>query len=294
MGHPIARLWGPTPDRGPAGSLDVTMIERSANGGAGRVDPLPGADSKGSMRSLERALDILDVLSDVRGPIRLADVARATGLHPTTALRSLQVLVKRGYASSGPDGYWAGTANLLGANAFVASDSLTRAASRILAELAEATKLTSSCQVRHRDVRVVTARVEGLHPLRYTLPIGDPQPLHLGAGRVLIAWLPEDQVHALVQRVEPMARADGRPLSTEELLEDLARIREDGYRVSVNDRVMGASGVSVPVWSGSKDVVGTLVLSGPTERYDREQLDRLVPELLRAANALSRSLPSMP
>ncbi|WP_091643660.1 helix-turn-helix domain-containing protein [Micromonospora pallida] len=53
-----------------------------------------------NMRSLERAMDVLDALARHEGPVRLSDIARATGLHRATALRILTTLQKRDYVTS--------------------------------------------------------------------------------------------------------------------------------------------------------------------------------------------------
>ena len=52
------------------------------------------------MRSLERALDVLEVLQRSGEPMRLSDVARAAGLTPATTSRILGVLASRGYVAS--------------------------------------------------------------------------------------------------------------------------------------------------------------------------------------------------
>ncbi len=45
------------------------------------------------VRAIKRALDVLRAIGEADGGARLTDVAAATGLHKTTALRVLQTLV---------------------------------------------------------------------------------------------------------------------------------------------------------------------------------------------------------
>jgi DNA-binding IclR family transcriptional regulator len=244
--------------------------------------------SKGTsnMRSVERAMDLLDALARHEAPVRLADLARATGLHRATALRILNTLQQRDYVSAGPDGYRIGIAFLGGAHAFLVTDPAGRTATPVLQQLAETTGLTASLHVRSGTERVVVARVEGSNPLRYELPIGRRLPLHLGAGKVLAAALDDAERHELFAAVGVMKTAQGTEVSIEEMEHVLTVIRRQGFYVSVDERALGTSGVSVPVPGADGGVLGVLTLSGPSEKHSVNELEGWVPELQRAASAL--------
>jgi DNA-binding IclR family transcriptional regulator len=244
--------------------------------------------SKGTsnMRSVERALDLLDALARHEAPIRLADLARATGLHRATALRILNTLQARDYVSAGPDGYRIGIAFLGGAHAFLVTDPTGRTATPVLQQLAETTGLTASFHVRSGTERVLVARVEGSSPLRYQLPIGRRLPLFLGAGRVLAAAMDEAERRELFEAVGTMRTAQGSEVSGEEVEQVLTLIRRQGFYVSVDERALGTSGVSVPVQDADGRVIGVLTLSGPSEKHPVDELEGWVPELQRAASAL--------
>lgn len=240
-----------------------------------------------NMRSLERAMDVLDALAKHEGPVRLADVARATGLHRATALRILTTLQQRDYVTSDAGGYRIGVAVLAAAHAFLVSDSASRAATPVLQELAATTGLTASYHVRSGMERIVVARVEGTYPLRYQLPIGRRLPLYLGAGKVLAAWMTEEDLEDLISTAGTMRSAEGVAITPEALREQLALIRTRGYNISVNERAVGTSGASAPVHGPDGDVVGVATLSGPSERHSIDELETWVPELRRAAGALA-------
>lgn len=240
-----------------------------------------------NMRSLERAMDVLGALARHEAPVRLADIARATGLHRATALRILTTLQKRDYVTSDAGGYRIGVAVLAAAHAFLVSDSACRAATPVLQELAATTGLTASYHVRSGVERIVVARVEGTYPLRYQLPIGRRLPLYVGAGKVLAAWMTEADLEEVIRTAGTMRSAEGVVITPEALREQLAVIRRRGYNISVNERAVGTSGASAPVQGPDGDVVGVATLSGPSERHAIEELETWVPELRRAASALA-------
>lgn len=249
-----------------------------------------GRDEKSrasTMRSLDRAMDLLDALARHQGPMRLADLARATGLHRATALRILTTLHQRDYVSSDGTGYRMGVAFLPGAHAFLVSDTISKAAQPVLQELAAITGLTASYHVRSGLDRIVVARVEGTDPLRYQLPIGQRLPLFLGGGKIIAAWMDADERRRLVDAVSPMRNAQGREITPAELMEELDATRRRGYTITVDERAIGTAGASVPVLGRGDTLLGVVTLSGPSEKNSADAVEHWVPELRRAATALA-------
>ena len=200
------------------------------------------------MRSLERAIDVLEVLEAARTPLRLSEIARRAGLHVATTQRILGALESRGRVEQGAGGYRTGVAMLFGAHAYLATNPVAVAAPPVLQELASATGLTASVFVRLGDARAVVARVEGKNPLRYVLPIGQRLPLHLGAGKVLAAHMPEDELQALLDTIDKVVHADGRTRSQADFRAELRTIRQQGWCQSLDERVVGAASLGAPVF----------------------------------------------
>ena len=55
--------------------------------------------ASGSVQSVDRVLDILEILSSAPFGMTLSDLSSASGLHISTAHRLVNVLVDRGYAA---------------------------------------------------------------------------------------------------------------------------------------------------------------------------------------------------
>lgn len=242
--------------------------------------------SASPMRSLDRAFDVLGVLEDARHPLRLSDIARRADLHVATAQRILNVLVDRGYAAKEDTGYVAGPAAVATAHAFLVNNRLSPVALPILQELAATTGLTPTLFVRVGLDRVPIARVEGRNPLRYQLPIGDKLPLHLGAGKALLAWLPEDEQAAYVTAAAPFTRASGRQVTVEELTAELRRVHDDGYALSQSERVQDVTSVSAPILKGDT-LLGALSVVGPSTDLPESDHPRTITEVRHAAKAIA-------
>ncbi|KRF03276.1 hypothetical protein ASG88_22290 [Nocardioides sp. Soil777] len=248
------------------------------------------AKAASTMRSLERAIDVLEVLEASRTPLRLSEVARRSGLHVATTQRILSVLEARGRVEQGPSGYRTGVAMLFGAHAYLATNPVAVASPLVLQELATATGLTASVFVRAGDSRAVVARVEGKNPLRYLLPIGQRLPLHLGAGKILAAHMEPAEVDDLLTRVGVLTRVSGQVLTPEELRAELESIRQQGVAFSTDERVVGTSSAAAPVIVQDGRCIAAVQVAGPSTDDAFSDSASLGVEVRQAAAALAARL----
>ena len=245
-----------------------------------------------NMRSLDRSFDVLDALQAAKQPMRLAEIARASGLHIATAQRIVNVLVTRGYAARSSDGYTAGPAALAVAHAYLVSNPLSALAQPVLQQLATNTGYTASLYVRVEYSRVLVARVESEHPLSYVLPVGERLPLHLGgAGKIFLAEMDPEDVGRALDGVGDVRFAGGDTLSRKGFEAMLDRVRTDGYAVSVSERLIGIASVAAPVHAADGTLCAALGLTGPADAIDGTARLTLVAEARRAADAFGSRIP---
>lgn len=244
-----------------------------------------------NMRSLERALELLAVLQNVRTPLRLSEVARLSGLHIATTQRILGTLAKYGYVQQDGVGYTMGIASLLNAHAFLVSDTLSLVATPVLQQLATTTGLTASLSVRVGTSQVLLVRIEGAHPLKYQLPVGEQLPLHLGGARVLASALGEDELEAFIDSVGTIKLVSGEELTPAEFRRNLQDIREQGFAFGNNQREIGAGSVAVPIFDRSGAVIASMQLSGRAEEFTESLVAECVTELKNASDAITRRIP---
>ncbi|MGW7682287.1 IclR family transcriptional regulator [Kribbella sp. NPDC054772] len=242
------------------------------------------------MRSLERAIDVLEVLEDAPRGLRLSELARRANLHVATTLRILTTLEARGRVEHDGTHYRAGVRLLFGAHAYLTTSPLVLAARSVLQDLASDTGLTSSVFVRAGAHRAVIARVEGSNPLRYELPVGERLPLHLGASKVLVAQLPDDELEPLIAEVTPFTTAGGREVTAAMLRRELRDIATSGFAVSRDERVLGGRSVSAPVLGQDGAAIAAIQVAGNEETFPSRRLKSLTSTVRNAADSLSRRI----
>lgn len=254
------------------------------NGGASGKSP--GA------QTVERALDLLDVLAGNRGRMRLSDLSQATGLNISTTSRLLGALDRFGYVERDGDTgrYGLGYKLLRLAQVVLEQSPLPEMANPILAQLMEETSETATLCIRHDDNAIVIARAECTNPLRTVAQIGHTGPLYCTAhGKAMLAYLPEHEVAEILARGMP-ALTDLTITSPTRMAEELTRIRAEGYALDSGEREPGLVSIAAPVRDAAGRVVATCGVSGSGRRMRDEVVPALAVMVTSAAATLSDKL----
>lgn len=254
-----------------------------------RQDPF-GVDrpSIPSVRSIERALDLLLAIEKAERPLGLTELARATGIHKATVQRIAGVLERRCFIQKEQGRYQLGAGIVPLARAFLTGNSLTRAALPLLEQLALVSGETASLFVRQGFDRVVVQRVDSPHPLRYNIRIGQRLPLHVGAsGLVLAAAMPEGELQQLLNRLGEIRLATGDILTREMLHQKIERVRQQGFAVSQEEREIGVTSVAAPVVLSGRGTAAAIAVTGPPSRMTPEKVEYLVTEIRHVAQEMA-------
>jgi IclR family acetate operon transcriptional repressor len=174
------------------------------------------------------------------------------------------------------------------ARTFLTDSSLTRSALPVLEELAVLSGETTCLYVRQGFDRVVVQRVEGAHPMRYTIRVGQRLPLLVGAaGLVLAAAMPEEELRQLLDRVGTVRLATGEMRPRGALLARLEDIRLRGIAISREEREAGVVSVAAPVTRHARGTIAAISVAGPPARMDQERVDFLSVEVRQAAQRIA-------
>ena len=237
-------------------------------------------------QSLTKAIALLQAMARFPRGVSTAELARLTDLPPATAGRLLATLQDAGFAERDDQGWSIGRELARVAHRAEPQRALARRAQPVLADLAAAAKESAMLAVpRGRARVVVVAQADGPRLLGITNWVGRTiQDLHASAaGKLLLADLDDRAVTAWYRRARP-AQLTSRTLATAAaLLDELARVRTQGWAEINGESEPGLVSVAVPVRDSSGALIAMLGYSGPSERLDRSVL--LAP-LQRAASIL--------
>lgn len=239
------------------------------------------------MRSLDRAFDVIEILEEADGPLRLTDIARLSGLHLATAQRILAALKARGRVASDGAGYTVGLASVIGVNAFTVTSRLVSEVHPFMQLISAQTRLPVSLQMRIGFSRVIVQRCGGDDSMQYNASIGRKLPLHLGAAKVIAAWLAEPLFSEFIALTGDYRRLDGTLVTSAEFVEELRKIREAGFAVSSQERIPNRFSVSAPIQTEPGIWDAALVISGRNLHDYTSRLTEMIDSVREAAAEIS-------
>lgn len=245
----------------------------------------------GGVQSLERALDILEVLSRSEGDLGVSEVGAAVGLANGTVHRLLSTLTRRGYARQNPLTRKYGLGLKAFALASSARESLGPLARPFLEELMEVSRESSNLASLDKNAVVYIEQVPAPRMVRMFTEPGNHAPLHsTGTGKVLLAYQPREVVDSVVRQTG-LPRFTSHTITEPERLEaELQRIRERGYATDSEEMEEGVRCLAAPVFGADGAVLAAVSISGPASRLTEERLGELIPEITRISAALSETL----
>ena len=245
--------------------------------------PRPREKGAEGVRTLERGLLVLEALASL-GEAGLGGLARATGFSKSTLYRLLQTLAHRGFVEEGEGVYRVGPRAFAVGQAYLKRN-LLQAARPEMEALAEELGESVNLAVMAGLEALYLDQVEGKKLVRLFTAPGSRAPLHAtGVGKVLLAYrgVPEG---LLLEAYTPHTLT-----CREVLLEELKRVRAQGYALDNEEKELGVRCVAAPVFGPGGEVVAALSLSAPASRLSPEEAHRLAPKVVAAAQKASLRL----
>lgn len=234
-----------------------------------------------------RALDLLGAFDPEHRSLTMSELARRSGLPLATAHRLIGELRRWGALDRLPSGDYVIGRRLwdLGLLAPVQTG-LRQAASPFLHDLYGATLATVHLAVRDGCEVLYVDRLSGHVSVPVVSRIGSRLPMHAtGVGKVLLAYAPDEvlaEVLGRLTRITPYTITQ-----PARLLDQLRRVRAEGYATTGEEMSLGACSVAVPVRGADGEVAAALGIVVPDLRRERA---RLVSALQVAARGIGRTL----
>jgi len=245
------------------------------------------------VQSVERAVAILKSFSLEKPERGVSELGRELGLHKSTVSRLMTTLVRGGLLARDPETerYRLGI-DLVGMAAQVVSYTDVRQVARpFLRQLAETCQETVNLTVLD-DGQIVNLE-QYISPARQVKNIGRVGrrtcPHGTAAGKVLLAYLTQDELdHILpgeLERFTPHTITD-----PQELHQELARVREQGYATALEELEEGLNVVAAPVYHHTGQVTASISVAGPAYRVTPGRLAELATRVMDTARRVSEQL----
>ena len=242
------------------------------------------------IRSVLRALDVLIALGE-RGQADLSTVARAAGLHPTTALRMLESLRSRGFVRQRRGRYEVGPRAFEVGSAFLSRISIAEEAQALVAELATLVNESASFGILDEGQVLYLAIAHGERELGIQSTPGGRHPAHCTAlGKALLAHLTWEEVARIIKAHPPVRLTPATLIEPAEIRRELHRIARRGYAVDAEERLAGVVCIAAPIRDRSGGVVAAVSVSGPRLRLGKSRVPAVAAQVVEVAGKASAIL----
>ena len=218
---------------------------------------------KSFIQSVERALDILEVVGRSPAPLRSGEIAKALQISPATASNLIRTLYKRNYLEHNKDNtYTLGVQSFVLGSAADVWKNLRSASVDILQNLCRESNATTFLGVLHQQQVLAVNLVESHSPISITMPQNWLDQAHsTAAGKILLAALDEAELDDFINNNPLCKLTDCTVCDPQKLKDELNVIRSEGFSVARDESVFGISSIGVPVCGRAWRPVAALSIS---------------------------------
>jgi IclR family transcriptional regulator, KDG regulon repressor len=245
------------------------------------------------IQTLSRAVAVLDCFTLDHSELGVREIARMVNLSSSATGRLLAALKEMGILSQNPEtrAYSMGARVLTWAGVYTSTLDVRNRAMVAIEELHQSTRETISLYVREGTERVCVERLESSQSVRIVARLGKRLPLYAGAaGKVLLAYLSPQQQEDFFRSTPLVALTVRTVVDHDQLRSELQRVRERGCAVSFGEWIDDAAGVAAPVMNQAGEAIAALTISGPIQRFNKENVAIYCQEVKRFAARISKGL----
>jgi DNA-binding IclR family transcriptional regulator len=234
---------------------------------------------KGSVsETLAKGLVILDLFGIEDAGYTLSEIAARVGISKTSAHRYVNTFCEQGYLirdlRSGL--YRLGVRTLALAQSMIEKSELVRAVKPLVDEAAARHGLHVDVGILANDSIYLIYRRDSIDTQAFR-SFSYASTLHyLAAGKAAMAFLEEDMLVQLTNRLDLVAKTDRTITDRQALLKDLKLVRELGYARNNEESLPGLIAIGAPLYSlRTSAVIGAVSFDSSTATYSMKEFERL-------------------
>ncbi|ASN51303.1 IclR family transcriptional regulator [Sinomonas sp. R1AF57] len=237
--------------------------------------------------SLEKALSILDLVSEDKPTCTPEEVAEVLGVSRTSSYRYLKVLSDAGLLAGRTGGdYGLGSRILELDRTMRLTDPLFLRAQTIMGELSARIGENLLLNSYYGRTMVCVAQ-SWVNAQATNYSRGQRLSLYRGAAsKAILAYFPAHRLRAMYRRDAAEIERSGIGSTWDQFRRYLKQIRDAGSAWSDSEVDPGVTGIAAPIFDGDGPVLGSLAWAVPSSRAESKRAD-LTAEVIAAARAIS-------
>ncbi|MBX3598246.1 MAG: IclR family transcriptional regulator [Rhizobiaceae bacterium] len=245
---------------------------------------------KGGVKSLRKALALLEAVGSSLRPVSPSEVALAVGISRPTAYRIIGTLVDEGYLVQNPESgrLTVGYSTLQIAASILDSNRLRLESLPHLQDLSKLTGERTNLGIIHRNQVLYLAGVEKPSlPTIYTR-FGKTAPVHCcSLGKAILSHLPEDEMLQIVNAAPLHAQTPNSITSMTRFREELDATRQRRFATDIEEHMINSSCIAAPIFSNGR-AIAAIGISSSSDKF--ESIKKHIDELIYTAEIISHKI----
>jgi DNA-binding IclR family transcriptional regulator len=241
------------------------------------------------LSSVKKALELLDHFTAERHELSLAEISREVDAHKSSVFRVLTPLEAAGFLEKDPQSgkYRLGLKILDLAGRVWGRYDIRQIAAPFMEELARETgEVIHLAVLDGSDIVYLEKKGQG-QVLTVATRVGGRNPAYASSmGKILLADLSENELKAILGRGKLKKLTPKTIDEIPKLIEELAKVREQGFALDNEETFPGIRCVGAPVRDGTEKVIAAVSATVPTQRMD----DKRIRELWRLVTNTARMI----
>jgi len=245
-----------------------------------------------SVRSVERALDILLCFRLEKPELSLTQIAEQVGMHKSTIHRLLATLETKRFVSrdKATGMYQLGFRFLELASIMLQDLDINRWAQPYLQDLAILSGETVDLAMLDNDHVVYLQVVESPQRVKIAAAVGEQLPVYCTAtGKAFLAYLPEYQLKEILAKGK-VKYTEHTIVSDTDLYRDLLKIRERGFAISKEEYEKDINAVAAPILDENGCPLAVIAIVGPSFRLSDDCMMVLGQAILETTSTIAREI----
>lgn len=225
------------------------------------------------VEAVTKTIAIVDELA-TQGRARVTELAADVELPASTVHNHLSTLVQEGLVAKEGDFYHLSATFLKYGNRVKGRRQVYELADTYLDQLVESTDLRAVFIIEEHGYGVFLHMRSGEHAKWDHYEEGEREYLHLlAAGKAIMSELPESRVDEIIDRHGLPGRTSKSITDRDDLIGELAEIRETGVAVNVAENMDNVTAIGAPITDSNGRVLGGMSLSGATYSITEARLE---------------------
>ncbi len=253
------------------------------------------SDNTNIIRSLDRALQLIDLLFNSNNLLGISEIAKSMGEYKSTIHRTLTTLEERGFVLQDSESQKYGLGPKLyaiGISAdthFVMRETIRPFADKLAAEFQETVNVAIADSSYGKFSFLSIYQSEGKDKfLRLHTSAHANSACHCSSlGKSLLAFTPDFE--SLVNEMSLDFHTEKTITNSKDLIKNLQQVKKDGYALDDEELEIGLTCVGVPIFNSTNMPVVAMSISGPTSRM-QGQMKEMIQRLKETSAQISAKL----